>query len=38
MFAKEFFITEKGEIIKMAAMVTQNPDVKAKLEARDANE
>ena len=31
-YAKEFFVTEKGEIIKMAAMVSTNPQVIAELE------
>ena len=31
-YAKEFFITEKGEIIKMAAIVTKNPTIIKKLE------
>ena len=26
-FAKEFFMTEKGEIIKMAAVVTRDPEI-----------
>ena len=31
-YAKEFFVTEKGEIIKMAAIVSTNPEVIAELE------
>ena len=30
-FAKEFFITEKGELIKMAAMLSRDEDVLEKL-------
>lgn len=26
-YAKEFFVTEKGEVIKMAAIVTKDPDI-----------
>jgi len=31
-YAKEFFITAKGEVIKMAALVTYNPTVRKSLE------
>ena len=30
-YAKEYFITEKGEIVKIAAIVSTNPDILAKL-------
>ena len=30
-YAKEFFINEKGEVIKMAAIVTKDPEIKEKL-------
>lgn len=30
-FAKEFFITEKGEVIKMAALLSRDEDVLDKL-------
>ena len=30
-YAKEFFVTEKGEIIKMAAVISTNPEVLAEL-------
>ena len=36
-FTKEYFITEKGEVIKMAAIITNNPKVKAKLTEREAS-
>lgn len=31
-YAKEFFISEMGEVIKMAAVITDNPEIKATLE------
>ena len=31
-YAKEFFVTEKGETIKMAALITTNPKVRLLLE------
>ena len=31
-YAKEFFVTEKGEVIKMAGIVTQDPEIKQQLE------
>ena len=27
-YSKEYFVTEKGEIIKMAAIVTPHPEIK----------
>ena len=33
-YAKEFFVTEKGEVIKMAAIVTQNPYIRQHLEQK----
>ena len=30
-YAKEYFVTEKGEVIKMAAIVTQDPEIINKL-------
>lgn len=32
-YAKEFFVTEKGEVIKMAAIVSQDPDILMQLNA-----
>ena len=32
-YAKEFFVTEKGEVIKMAAIVSQDPDIQMQLKA-----
>ena len=34
-YAKEYFITEKGEIFKIAAIVSTNPDILAKLRKDD---
>ena len=31
-YAKEFFVTEKGEVIKIAAIVTTNNAIKSMLE------
>lgn len=30
-YAKEFFVTEKGEVIKMGAIITPNPHVRGAL-------
>ncbi len=27
-YAKEYFVTEKGEIVKMAAIVTPHPEIR----------
>ena len=30
-YAKEFFVTERGEVIKMGAIITPNPHIRGKL-------
>ena len=37
-YAKEFFVTERGEVIKMAAIVSTNPNVLEKLQATGIGE
>ena len=37
-YAKEFFVTERGEVIKMAAIVSTNPTVLDQLQAAGAGE
>ena len=30
-YAKEFFVTEKGEVVKMAGIITQDPKIQQEL-------
>ena len=30
-YAKEFFVTERGEVIKMGAIISPNPHIRGKL-------
>lgn len=30
-YAKEYFVTEKGEVVKMAAIVTSHPEIREML-------
>ena len=34
-YAKEFFVSETGEVIKIAAIISQNPAILASLEAQE---